>query len=277
MEKNFAPDPGGVQQVLTGGRSGREEEPQDRRRADVPPLDCPAGPDPEDPRRGHGPDPAHPRLPHGFRVPNGSLLGPIGKRTAVANPLRWAFLWASSGILIELMIHQIDECCWIKDGWPVAAHGVGGRAPNSHDCSQNLDSYSIEYTFADGTKAMVTGRYIPNCHNEFATFVHGTKCAAQFSGDPSPIDRRPTRTSGSPPTTSTGGRRRRSIPGRPSGMCFWTPSATTGRTTRPSGRPCEPGGHHGAGRGPLRQDHHLGRGDGLEVPVLPERGQTHRG
>jgi hypothetical protein len=81
------------------------------------------------------------------------------------------------------MIHQIDECCWIKDSWPVAAHGVGGRKPGSTDCSQNHDSYSIEYTFADGTKALVTGRYIPNCFNDFATFVHGTQCAAQFSGN----------------------------------------------------------------------------------------------
>jgi len=62
----------------------------------------------------------------------------------------------------------------------VAAHGVGGRVANSRECGQNLDSYSIEYTFADGTKAMVTGRYLPKCHNEFATYVHGTKCAGQF-------------------------------------------------------------------------------------------------
>ncbi len=95
----------------------------------------------------------------------------------------YAFLWTSSGLFIELMIHQIDECCWIKDAWPVAAHGVGGRIAGSTDCSQNLDAYSVEYTFADGTKAMVTGRYAPNCFNEFATYVHGTKCAAQFSGD----------------------------------------------------------------------------------------------
>jgi hypothetical protein len=51
------------------------------------------------------------------------------------------------------------------------------------DYSENNDSYSIEYTFADGTKAMVVGRCISNCYNEFATFAHGTKCAAQFSGD----------------------------------------------------------------------------------------------
>jgi len=81
------------------------------------------------------------------------------------------------------MVHQIDECCWIKDAWPVSVHGVGGRIANSPDYSENHASYSIEYTFADGTKAMVVGRYIPNCYNEFATFVHGTKCAAQFSGD----------------------------------------------------------------------------------------------
>ena len=133
------------------------------------------------------------------------------------------------------MIHQIDECCWIKDAWPVSAHGVGGRIAGSTDCSQNLDSYSIEYTFADGTKALVTGRYIPNCFNDFATFVHGTKCAAQFSGNIHAPRCTSTRTSGSRPTTSPGSRRRRrSIPGRPNGTCSWTPSATTGRTTRPS-------------------------------------------
>jgi hypothetical protein len=80
------------------------------------------------------------------------------------------------------MIHQVDECCWIKDAWPVEAHGLGGNAPHSTDCSQNMQNYSIEYTFADGTKAMVTGRYIANCVNDFVTYVHGTKCAGQFSG-----------------------------------------------------------------------------------------------
>jgi predicted dehydrogenase len=93
------------------------------------------------------------------------------------------FLWSSTGKWMDNMIHQVDECCWLKNGWPVSAHGVGGRIPHSTDCSQNLDSYSIEYTFADGAKAMVVGRFIPKCYNEFATFVHGTLCAAQFSGN----------------------------------------------------------------------------------------------
>jgi predicted dehydrogenase len=95
----------------------------------------------------------------------------------------YQFMWASGGIFVELMIHQMDECFWIKDALPVSAHGVGGRFAGSADASQNLDSYSVEFTFADGSKAMITGRYIPNCRNEFATYIHGTKCAGKFSGD----------------------------------------------------------------------------------------------
>jgi predicted dehydrogenase len=93
------------------------------------------------------------------------------------------FYWVSGGLWAEMDIHQIDEICWLKDMWPVTAHGIGGRIANSSDCSQNLDSYSVEWTFPDGTKAYDVVRYISNCHNEFDTFVHGTKCAAQFSGD----------------------------------------------------------------------------------------------
>jgi hypothetical protein len=81
------------------------------------------------------------------------------------------------------MIHQVDECCWIKDAWPVSAQGLGGRERNSTDCGQNLHTYAIEYTFSDGAKALVNGRAVPKCHSDFSTFVHGTKCAAQFSGN----------------------------------------------------------------------------------------------
>jgi len=114
----------------------------------------------------------------------------LGRRPARAtNELMWqigrrtAFLWASGSLFDELTIHQIDEVCWIKDAWPVAAHGVGGRTAKNQSAGQNLDSYGIEYTFADGTKSAVVARYIRGCYNNFATYVHGTKCAAQFSGN----------------------------------------------------------------------------------------------
>lgn len=114
--------------------------------------------------------------------------GPLGRKPAGEKELFWQvrnfthFLWVSGGLFAEMDIHQIDEICWIKDAWPVSAHGVGGRAANSRDCGQNLDSFSLELVFADGTRATDVVRYLSNCHTEFATYIHGTKCAAKFSG-----------------------------------------------------------------------------------------------
>jgi predicted dehydrogenase len=114
--------------------------------------------------------------------------GPLGPRPAAVKDLHWQirnfthFLWVSGGLFAEMDIHQIDEICWIKDAWPVSAHGISGRAANRVDRGQNLDSFTIEWTFPDGTKAFDIVRWLPNCHTEFATWIHGTKCAAQFSG-----------------------------------------------------------------------------------------------
>jgi len=115
-------------------------------------------------------------------------FGGLGRKPAGKNEILWQLrsifhlYWVSAGLWSEADIHQIDEMCWIKDAWPVSAHGVGGRAVNSTDCGQNLDSGSAEWTFADGTKAYYVMRNLPNCHNEFATYIHGSKCGAQFSG-----------------------------------------------------------------------------------------------
>jgi predicted dehydrogenase len=115
-------------------------------------------------------------------------VGVLGKKPPGEKELYWQirnfvhFLWVSGGLFAEMNIHQIDEICWIKDACPVTAHAIGGRAANSEDCSQNLDSFTIEWTFADGTKALDVVRWLPKCHEEFATYIHGTKCAAQFSG-----------------------------------------------------------------------------------------------
>lgn len=182
MEKAFAPDPGGIQRILQLGEaadrknlkigcglmcrhsSARQELIQKIRDGALGDI----------------------QLIRAYRMDQGYYLGPW---KGGPGELLWQigrpymFLWASSGIFIELMIHQIDECCWIKDSWPVSAHGIGGRAPGSTCCSENLDTYAIEYTFADGTKAMVDGRYIVKTEADFSTWVHGTKCAAQFSGN----------------------------------------------------------------------------------------------
>lgn len=86
-----------------------------------------------------------------------------------------SFLWASGGLFSDFYIHNIDECCWMKNAWPIKAQAVGGRNYRGDNVDQNFDSYSVEYTFADGGKLFLNGRTIPGCHEEFASFAHGSK------------------------------------------------------------------------------------------------------
>ncbi|MBM3994884.1 MAG: Gfo/Idh/MocA family oxidoreductase [Planctomycetes bacterium] len=100
-----------------------------------------------------------------------------------------SFLWASGGCFSDFYIHNIDECCWMKNAWPVRAQASGGRhfrrieAGNYRGDSvdQNFDSYSVEYTFGDGTKLFLEGRCIAGCHGQFASYAHGTRAAATIS------------------------------------------------------------------------------------------------
>ncbi len=92
-----------------------------------------------------------------------------------------SFLWASGGVFSDYNIHQIDECCWMKGAWPVQAHALGGRHYRGESWDQNLDGYAIEYTFPDGTKLTFHGRHQPGCHDEFASYAHGTKGSAVIS------------------------------------------------------------------------------------------------
>ncbi|QEF99822.1 Inositol 2-dehydrogenase/D-chiro-inositol 3-dehydrogenase [Stieleria maiorica] len=91
------------------------------------------------------------------------------------------FLWLSGGAVSDFLIHNIDESCWMKNAWPVSAIASGGRHYRGEDVDQNFDVYSIEYTFADGTKLLVDGRTMPGCKREFASFAHGTKGSAVIS------------------------------------------------------------------------------------------------
>ena len=91
------------------------------------------------------------------------------------------FLWLSGGAVSDFLIHNIDESCWMKNAWPVKAIACGGRHYRGDSVDQNFDTYSIEYTFADGAKLFVDGRTVPGCKREFASFAHGTKGSAIIS------------------------------------------------------------------------------------------------
>lgn len=91
------------------------------------------------------------------------------------------FLWLSGGAVSDFLIHNIDESCWMKNDWPVQAIAAGGRHYRGDSVDQNFDTYSMEYTFADGTKLFVGGRTIPGCYQEFASYAHGSRGMAVIS------------------------------------------------------------------------------------------------
>ena len=123
-------------------------------------------------------------IPSGFG-PTGTAA--VGPKPEGISELLWqiknfhGFLWLSGGGFSDFLIHNIDECCWMKDAFPVEAKGLGGRHYRADFVDQNLDCYSTEYTFADGTKMFMEGRTMPGCHQEFATYVHGSKGSAVVS------------------------------------------------------------------------------------------------
>jgi len=182
IEKSFAPDPGGTKEILRLGEEAKAKNLKigcglmcrhsASRQAMIRKI--------RDGALGEI------QLVRAYRMDGGARMGPYqGPESELLWQIRrpYFFIWTSSAWFIEMMIHQVDECCWIKDAWPISAEGLGGVEPGSSDCSQNLHTYAIEYTFPDGTKALVNSRNQSGCHNEFATWVHGTRCAGQFSGN----------------------------------------------------------------------------------------------
>ena len=125
------------------------------------------------------------------------MTGPIGsafseKWSGQGSELLWqiqrfhSFLWASGGAYSDFYIHVIDHCCWMKNAWPTKVQAVGGRhyktTPQGKPCiDQNFDSYSAEYTFADGTKLWLDGRCMGGANTIYSSYAHGSKGSAIVS------------------------------------------------------------------------------------------------
>jgi predicted dehydrogenase len=126
-------------------------------------------------------------LMRGYRmhVPGGSMLSPVKPSgiSEVEYQIRrfHSFLWASGGCFSDFLIHIIDHCGWMKNAWPIEAMALGGRHYRGDYVDQNFDTYSVEYTFADGTKFIMDGRYMPGCSESYHSFAHGTKGTAIIS------------------------------------------------------------------------------------------------
>ncbi len=108
-----------------------------------------------------------------------------------------SFLWASGGCFSDFYIHIIDHGIWMKNALPVSARASGGRhyrqnAEGVTFVDQNFDTYSVEYTFPDGSKFYFDGRCVEGAQGMYSSYLHGTKGIAIASrandcGGPSAI------------------------------------------------------------------------------------------
>lgn len=96
------------------------------------------------------------------------------------------YTWLNGSFIVDWLIHNIDVCCWAKNGWPVSVQGMGGRQVRE-EADQLFDHYGAEYTFADGTRMVAQGRHMNQCWDFFGDVLHGTQgCAVLGEGQPKP-------------------------------------------------------------------------------------------
>ncbi|MCK5746987.1 MAG: Gfo/Idh/MocA family oxidoreductase, partial [Oricola sp.] len=142
MEKPFAPDPVGLHRLL---RAGEEAEKKGVKIAAG--LQCR-----HSPARAalidkiHGGEMGEISYIRANRLGGRGWLGNMGPQANnFLDQLKFGkvqLLWIGSGHMVDYLIHQIDECCWLMDDWPISCHGMGGREVGSDDHGQNLDTYS---------------------------------------------------------------------------------------------------------------------------------------
>ena len=113
------------------------------------------------------------------------MHGPVGCSTKPATVSELAhqianyscYTWLNGSFIVDWLIHNIDVCCWVKNGWPVSVQGMGGRQTRKEN-DQLFDHYASEYTFADGTRMFAQGRHIGKCYDFFGDIIHGAKGSA---------------------------------------------------------------------------------------------------
>jgi myo-inositol 2-dehydrogenase / D-chiro-inositol 1-dehydrogenase len=83
------------------------------------------------------------------------------------------FRWLSGDHIVEQHVHNLDVCNWAKQGHPVEANGMGGRASRKN--AQIFDHHMVEFIYADGCRLLSECRQMPGCWDQVSEAVTGTK------------------------------------------------------------------------------------------------------
>jgi predicted dehydrogenase len=94
------------------------------------------------------------------------------------------FTWLSGDHIVEQHVHDIDVANWIKcDQHPVRANGMGGRQVRiGPEYGEIFDHHSVEFEYADGSRAFSVCRHMPNTWGAFLEAAHGPLGRAELEG-----------------------------------------------------------------------------------------------
>ncbi len=119
----------------------------------------------------------------------GGVWEPKKTREQVSNEMEYQmwnwyyYNWLCGDHICEQHIHNLDVGNWIKNAFPVSAHGMGGREVRTDKrYGEIYDHHAVEYTYADGTKMFSQCRHIQGCWNAVEEHAHGTNGSVHLSG-----------------------------------------------------------------------------------------------
>lgn len=121
------------------------------------------------------------------------LTGPVkpmpapDQRPAGMSDLEWQirnwynFVWTCGDGLVEQAVHSVDKVMWgMQDVPPLKCTAVGGRQIPNYE-GNIYDHISVNYEWADGSRAFMAQRQTSNCHGETTDFIMGSKGIAEIS------------------------------------------------------------------------------------------------
>ncbi len=93
------------------------------------------------------------------------------------------FVWLCGDHIVEQHIHNLDVINWVKQGFPVRAHGMGGcEVRKGPDYGEIFDHHAVEFEYADGSRLYSQCRHINGCWSSVSEHVVGTKGSCDVSG-----------------------------------------------------------------------------------------------
>ena len=93
------------------------------------------------------------------------------------------FVWICGDHIVEQHIHNLDVINWVKRGFPVRAHGMGGcEVRKGPDYGEIFDHHAVEFEYEDGSRCFSQCRHINGCWSNVSEHVTGTKGTCDISG-----------------------------------------------------------------------------------------------